>query len=120
MILLLFVVLAFVGLVALGRFVTPYAERKPLRSWSLDDYGRSIGRALKIFTTAGNNNAFRMDRMHKEAGRKPGVHPEGLRIVEGPLDESEHDPRRRDPDSPFYDPDAEPQGPWGPDASPRR
>lgn len=117
---MMFVVLAVVGLVALGRFVSPPAARRPIHTWGLDDYGIHIVRGLKIFTTAGNNNAFRMDRMHEEARRKPGVHPEGLRIVQGPLDESEHDPRRRDPGSPYYDPELGPEPPWGPDGPPQR
>ncbi len=121
--LLLFVVLAVTCLIVLGRSVSPYSSRRPVRTWGLEDYGVHLMRGMGVFFAAGQRNAHRMDRMHEEAKRRPDRAPEGLRIVEGPLDGGPDDPRRKDPTSPYYvDPDdpLRPDGTLGPDLPPHR
>lgn len=93
MIFLTFVVLAVIALLALGRFVTPYSQRKPVLTWGLDDYGAAILRGLGVFGAAGARNAYRLDRMHEEAGRDPKREPEGLGIVDAPYLDDPNDPR---------------------------
>jgi hypothetical protein len=90
---LLFVVLAFLALLALGRFVTPHSQRTPMLTWGLEDYGATVLRGLGVLGAAGARNAHRMDRMHEEAKRDPKREPEGLEIVDGPYLDDPDDPR---------------------------
>ncbi len=102
MIFLTFMVLGALLLIMLGRFVSPYSTRRPVRTWGLEDYGTHLMRGLGVFLSAGERNAYRMDRMHEEAKRRPDRDPEGLDIVQGPeIDEEEppDSPTTPDPDS---------------------
>lgn len=85
--------LGAVLLIMLGRFIQPYSQRKPFTSWSLNDYGAHIVRGLSVFLAAGQRSAYRMDRLHEEAGRDPKKAPEGLRIIDGPYLDDPDDPR---------------------------
>lgn len=103
MILLTFMVLGALLLMMLGRFVSPYSTRRPVRTWGLEDYGTHLMRGLGVFFSAGERNAYRMDRMHEEAKRRPDRDPEGLDIVQGPVEDDEDLPPAQDRDD---DPDA--------------
>lgn len=100
---LAFVALGATLLIMLGRFVSPYSTRRPVRTWGLEDYGTHLMRGLGVFFSAGERNAYRMDRMHEEAKRRPDRDPEGLDIVQGPWTGDEEE-RRPDP-PPTPDPD---------------
>lgn len=89
---LAFVTLGAILLVMLGRFVSPYSTRRPVRTWGLEDYGVHLMRGLGVFFSAGERNAYRLDRMHEEARRRPDRDPEGLGIVQGPQNDDDDPP----------------------------
>lgn len=112
----MFVVIGLICLLALGRAITPAAERQPVRTWDLDDYGTHLRRGLGVFVTAGQRNRYRMDLARKQATRHPDRPPEGLAILRSPADDDRVDPRRPDEDGPNdVDPDRRPFDPEGPD-----
>jgi hypothetical protein len=90
---LAFVVLGVIFLLVLGRYVSPRSSRKPVVTWGLDDYGAHILRGLSVFYAAGARNAYRMDRLHEEAKRRPQDEPEGLAVIDGPYLDDPNDPR---------------------------
>lgn len=105
---LAFVALGATLLIMLGRFVAPTSTRRPVRTWGLEDYGTHLMRGLGVFFSAGERNAYRLDRMHEEAKRRPDRDPEGLDIVQGPV--GDDDERR--PDPPWTpEPDDDPRTP---------
>lgn len=94
-----FLALGATLLILLGRSVSPHSTRQPVRTWGLEDYGTNLMRGMGVFFKAGERNAYRMDRMHEEAKRRPDRDPEGLDIVQGPiLDDPPPGPARDDDD----------------------
>lgn len=98
MIFLAFLALGATLLILLGRSVSPYSTRQPVRTWGLEDYGINLMRGLGVFFKAGERNAYRMDRMHEEAKRRPDRDPEGLDIVQGPVEDDREPPAPDDDD----------------------
>lgn len=97
-----FLALGVTLLILLGRWVSPRSTRRPVRTWGLEDYGNHLMRGLGVFFAAGQRNAYRMDRMSEEAKRRPDRDPEGLDIVQGPVEDDQDPPpaQGRDDDDP--------------------
>ncbi|HKJ10846.1 MAG TPA: hypothetical protein VJ976_00500 [Ornithinimicrobium sp.] len=111
-----FVALTVVVLLTLGRLVTPPREKKPWRSFKLDDYGATMRRGVVLLLDGGARARWRMEALHNQAnysekGRNDGDRP--------PTDETEHPPEQIPPgaipphlrkpgDGPQYRPDSFP------------
>jgi hypothetical protein len=89
-----FVALGVVLLLIMGRLVTPPREKKPWRSFSLDDYGTTMGRGIGLLLDGGARNRWRLEALHNQAtysekGRNDGDRP--------PTDETDHPPEQIPP-----------------------
>jgi len=89
-----FVVLGVLMLLFLGRLVTPPREKKPWRSFKLDDYGATMRRGVVLLLDGAARNRWRMEALHNQAtysekGRNDGDRP--------PTDEAEHPPEQIPP-----------------------
>ncbi|MGB7449919.1 MAG: hypothetical protein WA892_12435 [Ornithinimicrobium sp.] len=89
-----FVALAVVMLLFLGRVVTPRSQKKPWRSFQLDDYGATLRRGVVVLLDAGARNRWRMDALHQQSSYSEKGRMDGDRL---PTDETEHPPEQIPP-----------------------
>lgn len=94
MVFLWFLVLGVIMLLFMGVAVTPKPKKKPVWRWSLDDYGATLVRGLRLFGDAGARNRWRMDSMHKQRGYSERGRMDGDRL---PTDQEAHPPEQIPP-----------------------
>ncbi len=94
MVFLLFVTLGAISLLLMGVAVTPRSKKKPIWQWSLDDYGATFVRGVRLMLDAGARNRWRMDSMHKQQFYSERGRMDGNRL---PTDKEAHPPEQIPP-----------------------